>query len=102
YLAANLAHAAAPDGSCRIAGGAFVDRSAVGSGVSVGEGATVEGSVLFDGVDVGAGATVFSSVVGRGARIGAGATLSSLSLIGDCSSVPAGAHLQGDRVPVAI
>ncbi|MGH9114981.1 MAG: nucleotidyltransferase family protein [Acidimicrobiales bacterium] len=37
YLAANLAHAAAPDGSCRIASGAFVEGSAVGSGVSVGE-----------------------------------------------------------------
>ncbi|MGH9056508.1 MAG: sugar phosphate nucleotidyltransferase [Acidimicrobiales bacterium] len=101
YLAANLALAAPPDGSCRVAGGAFVEGSVLGSGVSVGEGATVEGSVLFDGVEVGAGATVSSSVIGRGARVGAGAMVTGLSLIGDGSSVPAGAHLQGDRVPVA-
>jgi mannose-1-phosphate guanylyltransferase len=99
YLEANLRYAGEPDSSCRLADGAVVKGSAVGSGVTVGAGSVVESSVLMDGVAVGEGSRIRRSLVGPGATIGAGSTVESLSVIGDGFVVPAGAHLTDQRAP---
>jgi mannose-1-phosphate guanylyltransferase len=101
YLEANLRFAGEPDGSCRLAEGAVVKDSVVGTGVTFGSGSVVESSVLMDGVVVGEGSQVRRSLVGPGATIGARSTVESLSVIGDGFVVPAAAHLIDQRAPAA-
>jgi mannose-1-phosphate guanylyltransferase len=101
YLEANLRYAGDPDSSCRLAEGAVVKDSVVGSGVTIGSGAVVESSVLMDRVVVEEGSHLRRSLVGPGATIGAGSTVESLSVIGDGFAVPASAHLTDQRVPAA-
>jgi mannose-1-phosphate guanylyltransferase len=99
YLEANLRHAGQPDSSCRLANGAVVKDSVVGSGVTIGPGSVVESSVLMDGVTVGENVRVRRSLVGRGATIGPGSTVDSLSVVGDGFVVPAAAQLIDQRAP---
>jgi mannose-1-phosphate guanylyltransferase len=104
FLAANLRYAEAAAGGgalgARVAPGAFVTDSVLGTGVTVGEGAVVQGSVCFDGAWIAPEAQVRESIVGRAARIGAGAVVTNLSLVGDRAVVPAGATLSAGRALV--
>jgi mannose-1-phosphate guanylyltransferase len=79
----------------------LLERSVVGPGCAVAGGAVVRGSVLLAGASVGAGAAVEGSIVGPGATVGAGATVRAGTVLGDDVEVPAGAHLEGDRIPTA-
>jgi mannose-1-phosphate guanylyltransferase len=78
-----------------------VDRSVVGPGCAVADDAVVRASVLLHGASVGTGAVVEDSIVGPGATVGAGARVRGGTVLGDDVEVPAGAHLEGDRIPTA-
>jgi mannose-1-phosphate guanylyltransferase len=77
-----------------------VSGSVVGAGARVGRGARVSESVLLAGALVGPGAVVEGSIVGEGAVIGEGAVVRGLSVIGGGQEVPAGAVLDGERLPL--
>jgi mannose-1-phosphate guanylyltransferase len=78
-----------------------LERSVVGPGCAVAGDAVVRASVLLPGASVGTGAVVEDSIVGPGATVGAGARVGGGTVLGDDVEVPAGAHLEGDRIPTA-
>lgn len=85
--------------ACRIHRDAHIERSVVMTGASIGAGADVRDAVVLPGAVVEAGARIDGSIVGPRARIGAGAVLTGLTVIGDDEVVPAGAHLDGVKLP---
>ena len=78
---------------------AVVERSVVMAGARIGPGARLRDAVVLAGAVVAGGAEVHASIVGPGASIGEGARLAGLTLVGDGARVPAGADLDGARVP---
>jgi mannose-1-phosphate guanylyltransferase len=84
-----------------IAGGASASNAVIGGGSRLAEGAVVSGSVLLPGAVVGKGAVVEGSIIGDGAVIGEGARVRGLTVIGPGVEVPAGASLDGARVPAS-
>ncbi len=82
-----------------MARGASVNASVLGAGSGVGPGALVEGSVLLPGASVAAGARVEGSILGRRAVVSEGCLLAPVTVVGDDTSVPAGAQLVDARVP---
>jgi len=82
-----------------VAGDAEVERSVLLPGASVASGSGVCDAVLMAGAVVEAGATVRNSVLGPGARVGERAVVTGLSIIGRAAVAPAGAKLNGVRLP---
>jgi mannose-1-phosphate guanylyltransferase len=110
YIAANLAVVAGAlggeaatslvDPTATIAPTAIVDGgSVIGAGVTVGARAHVSGSVVHEGATVEDGAVVLASAIGRGARVGAVARVRNGAVLGSGVRVPAGAVVDGERLP---
>lgn len=91
----------AVDPSAVVSPSATVRSSVLGPDVRVDDHAEVVDSVVQRGATVGAKARVRGSIIGAGASIGEGATLEELCVVGDGETVPAGADLQGARVPAS-
>lgn len=79
--------------------GASVEGSVIGAGSVVEADARVHDSVLFPGVFVGRGASVSRSIAGHGVTVGRGASISGMTVLGSGYAVPAGARLDGVRLP---
>ncbi len=78
---------------------ASVRGSVIGHGATVEAGAAVIDSVLLPGARVAAGARVERAIIGEHASIGEGASVTNLSVVGGRAEIPAGARLDGARVP---
>ena len=87
--------------SAEVASDATVEGSVVMDGAVVAPGASVIGSALLPGAKVGRESVVERSIVGYSAEIGAGASLRNLSVVGDHTTIPPSADLNGERVPAA-
>jgi mannose-1-phosphate guanylyltransferase len=79
--------------------GAVVSDAVVMAGAVVAAGATVREAAVLPGVRIAAGARVEQAVLGAGASIGEDAVVEGWSIVGPGVDVPAGAHLDGARVP---
>jgi mannose-1-phosphate guanylyltransferase len=86
-------------GECRIAEGARVERSIVGTGSVIEPGATVLDSVLMNGSHVAADATVAGSILGPHATVGERADVRPVSVLGTGAVVTSGTVVDGERVP---
>lgn len=82
-----------------VGAGAQVERSVLGDGCRVMEDARVRRSALLPGAVVRPGAIVEDSILGEGSVVGDGAKLTGLSVVGGGVRVPAGARLDGARLP---
>lgn len=78
---------------------ADVERSVLGSDVTVGEDCQVANSIVMDGAILEAGAVVTDSIVGRFARIGKGSVVADLSVIGNSAEVADGSKVSEGRIP---
>lgn len=78
--------------------GATIERAVIGTGAFLGAGATVSDSLVMEGAVVAAGASVLRSVVGVGSTVGEDARLVD-TVIGNDIVIPAGAVLEGQRIP---
>ena len=80
---------------------AQVDHSVVMAGASIGAGAVVRDSIISTRAQVAANAVVDGSIVGPDAVVEAGAKLTGLTMLGDGAVAPAGAILDGMKIPEA-
>ena len=87
------------DPTAHVHADAVVERSVVMAGARIAPGARLRDAVVSAGAMVAGGAQLHTSIVGPGASIGEGARLAGLTLVGDGARVPAGADLDGARVP---
>ncbi len=78
---------------------ARVDRSVVMAGATVEAGAVVRDSVVSTGARVATNAVVDGSIVGPGATVESSAKLTGLAMLGDDAVAPAGALLDGVKIP---
>lgn len=87
--------------SATVAEDARIDHSVVMAGAVIGSGATIRDSIISTGARVAANAVVDGSIVGPGATVEAGAKLTGLTMLGDGAVAPAGAILDGIKIPEA-
>lgn len=80
---------------------AQVDHSIVMAGARIGAGAVVRDSIISTGATVAANAVVDGSIVGPNATVEADAKLTGLAMLGDDAVAPAGAILDGMKIPEA-
>jgi NDP-sugar pyrophosphorylase family protein len=85
-----------------VAPGAVVIASVLGAQSTVLQRAHVEGSVLLPGAKVERDARVTASILGYRSVVGEGASLSATTVVGDDAVVPAGARLDGVRLPAEV
>lgn len=85
--------------SAKIAAEAKVDHAVVMAGATIEAGAVVRDSIVLPGARVAVNAVVDGSIVGPRATVGSGAKLTGLTMLGDGAIAPAGALLDGVRIP---
>ena len=87
--------------SAKIDEAAQVDHSVVMAGATIEAGAVVRDSIVSTGARVAANAVVDGSIVGPRATVESGAKLTGLAMLGDDAVAPAGALLDGVKIPEA-
>ncbi len=85
--------------SAKVDATARIDRSVVMAGATVEAGAVVRDSVVSTGARVATNAVVDGSIVGPGATVESSAKLTGLAMLGDDAVAPAGALLDGVKIP---
>jgi mannose-1-phosphate guanylyltransferase len=78
---------------------AFVERSVIMDGASVGAGARVSASAVLPGATIEPGAVIDRSIVGPGASVGKGARLEALTVVGADTSIEPGSQWHDGRIP---